>query len=245
MPNSRLWFACLITAGGLLPGTAAAGSLAATTHKPSKAPPRTITTDHTYNAPYCELLFVKTGKPRGYVADVWNTLGLGVCPAKWWKALNPAQLVKHYGALLLLPNGPRNFVMDRASITNPGPVRSFEGQRLRMVADVEISSLIRPGPYTDTTVARDNTFTWKRGRSVHELVAPSGRTYVMQSYSREIDKTLSIGQLDRLRSRLRPPAGWKYRNRKLRSDLTLRTNLTNRPATIIQDDLNDTYQLER
>lgn len=36
-----------------------------------------------------------------------------------------------------------------------------------------------------------------------------------------------------------------YRSRKLRADLSLTTNRTSKPATVLQDDSRDTYQLER
>lgn len=41
-----------------------------------------------------------------------------------------------------------------------------------------------------------------------------------------------------------PQAG-RYRSRKLRTDLSLTTNRTSKPATVLQDDYKDIYQLER
>lgn len=111
---------------------AATASVAAPRREASARPARTLATNHTYNARYCELLFVNAAKPRGFKADTWNTLRLGRCPVAWWHSLDAAHLAKQNGALLVLLNGPRFFVMDRASITDPGPVRSFGGQRLRL-----------------------------------------------------------------------------------------------------------------
>lgn len=219
------------------------GAGAAATHRPAAS--RTLTTDHIFNARYCELLFVKSAKPHGFKADVWNTLGLGHCPPSWWKSLNSVQLAKQHGALLVLLNGPRYFIMDRGSLRDPGPVRTFQGQHLRLLAEVEVPTLAVPAPYTPTTVARSNNFTWRKGRTVHELLAPGGRKYVMQSYSLEVDPKLSLAGLDRLGPRLRLPAGWRYRSRKLRTDLSLTTNRTTKAATVLQDDFKDTYQLER
>ena len=84
-----------------------------------------------------------------------------------------------------------------------------------------------------------NTWTWNAGRRVFELLAPDGSTYVMQSYSQIRDPGLTLGQLPALGARLELPQGWSYRSRRLKRDLTLTANGT---ATIIQDDLTNTYQ---
>jgi hypothetical protein len=77
---------------------------------------------------------------------------------------------------------------------------------------------------------------------VYELVAPGGDTYVMQSYSQIRDPQLSIGQLRSLGGRIDPPPGWGYRVRRLRRDLDVGAN---GKATIVQDELQNTYQLAR
>ena len=61
----------------------------------------------------------------------------------------------------------------------------------------------------------------------------------MQSYSLIKDPHLSIPDLRSLGRRLELPTGWRYRTKRLHHDLTLRANGR---ATIIQDDLLDTYQ---
>jgi hypothetical protein len=75
---------------------------------------------------------------------------------------------------------------------------------------------------------------------VFELVAPGGDTYVMQSYAQIKDPSLTIAQLPALGRRLKPPEGWRYRTRRLRRDLVLTANGS---ATVIQDELQNTYQL--
>jgi len=62
----------------------------------------------------------------------------------------------------------------------------------------------------------------------------------MQSYSQIVDPSLSLGQLKSLGGRLALPQGWEYRSRVLKEDLVLKAKGT---ATIIQDDLTNTYQL--
>jgi len=97
-------------------------------------------------------------------------------------------------------------------------------------------------PYTETTVLRRNTFTWSRRHRIYELVGPDGSVYVMQAYSQIVDPGLTLGALSGLGSRLKLPTGWSYRARKLHRDLSLRTA---GDAIVVQDELMNTYQLER
>jgi hypothetical protein len=106
---------------------------------------------------------------------------------------------------------------------------------LRSAADLNRSL------YADRTIARENVWRWKAGRTVFELVAPGGDTYVMQSYALIVDPALSLGDLGTIGPRLTTlPAGWRYRSRTLRRPLALGADGS---ATIVQDDLQNTYQL--
>jgi hypothetical protein len=121
-------------------------------------------------------------------------------------------------------------------------VRSFHGENLRRVAAIPIHTAaeLAQVPYADRVVDRDNTWRWKRGRRVYELVAPGGDVYVMQAYAQIKDPNLSIGKLRSLGRRLDPPPGWRYRSRVLHRPLAVGAN---GEATIVQDELQNTYQL--
>jgi hypothetical protein len=166
---------------------------------------------------------------------------LNRCPAAQWNALDAGALAKELGDTLVIKNGPRHFLMDSAS-ARTGRVRSFQGIRMRRVATIAIRSAadLVPTPYSDRTINRHNTWRWKRGRRVYELVAPGGDVYVMQSYAQIRDPRLTLRKLRRLGRRLELPAGWRYRTRRLRRPLTL---VARGRATILQDDLQNTYQL--
>ena len=196
-----------------------------------------------HDARYCEIIALK-GTPPKASATVWNTIGLNRCPAKWWKAFDAAKLAKELGANAVVLNGPRHFLMDSVT-AQPGLVRSFHGQRLRRVATIPIrtgADLARP-PYTDRTIERDNTWRWKRGRLVYELVAPGGDVYVMQAYSQIVDPKQRIGDLRTLGKRIALPPGWRYRTRRLKHPLSI--GVKGGEATIIQDQLQNTYQLAK
>ncbi len=194
-----------------------------------------------HNARYCEVLELRGALPDATVT-VWNTIGLNRCPARWWNAFDAGDLAKERGATLVVLNGPRYFLMDSVTAT-PGRVRSFHGEKMRRVATIPIrtaADLVRT-PYTDRVVKRRNTWTWNRGRVVYELVAPGGDIYVMQAYAQIVDPKQTIGQLRSLGKRLDLPQGWRYRVRRLRSALAVKPIRGN--ATIVQDELQNTYQL--
>jgi len=193
-----------------------------------------------HDARYCEILELK-GTPPAAKVTVWNTIGLNKCPAAKWRAFDAAALAKELGATFLVLNGPRHFLMDAATAAT-GRVRSFHGMRMRKVATIPIKSVAElvQTPYMDRIISRTNTWRWEKGRTVFELVAPGGDTYVMQSYAQIKDPKLRIGKLGALGRRLTLPPGWKYRTRKLRQPLVLRAK---GEATVLQDELQNTYQL--
>ena len=192
------------------------------------------------DARYCEVLELRGQIPDARV-NVWNTIGFSDCPAAKLETIDPAALAAESGAELVLVNGPRHFLMDRAAARVGPTVRSFGGMRMRKVATIpidEAADLVQ-APYGERTIERVNTWSWDEGRRVFELLAPGGITYVMQSYSQMRDATLQLADLRSLGSRLALPDGWRYRTRRLRKDLTLGAKGS---ATIVQDDFLNTYQ---
>jgi hypothetical protein len=204
------------------------------------SPASAASLDGLHDARYCEIIELK-GTPPNASATVWNTIGLNKCPAAWWNAFDAGELAQELGDTLVVLNGPRHFLMDSVTASS-GRIRSFHGQRLRKVAAIPIRTAadLARAPYTDRVIERDNTWRWQRGRRVYELVAPGGDVYVMQAYARILDPSLTIGKLRTLGRRLDLPAGWRYRTRRLPHGLALGANGT---ATIVQDELQNTYQL--
>jgi hypothetical protein len=70
-------------------------------------------------------------------------------------------------------------------------------------------------------------------------VRPDGVRYAMQSYAQMIDKSLTYDDLPALASRLKLPDGWRYETMTPDTDLLLGAQ---GKATVVQDDLDDTYQ---
>lgn len=192
-----------------------------------------------HDARYCEILELKSLPPDARVV-IWNTIGLNDCPQAWWDGFDATALAAELGDPYVVLNGPRHFLMDSAR-ARTGEIRRFHGRRMRKVATLPIatSADLAQVPYAERAVTRTNTWHWKRGRKVYELLAPNGATYVMQAYSQIVDPTLTKAELGGLGSRLALPPGWSYRVRRLREPLTLRAAGS---ATILQDELKNTYQ---
>ena len=208
---------------------------------------------HMYNARYCEYLFVHPANGK-LVGDVWNTFGLNKCPAAQWAASDKTALAALIpGTLVVKMNGPRYWLIDHATITwdsridiRGGTVRQFPGLKMRFLTSVDVpSAAIKAGgmePYVETVVNRTTSFTFSKRHPLHELVAPDGKRYAMQAYSQIVNSKLTLAQLKGLGPKLALPAGWKYVTRQLKKDLTLKTK---KATTVLQDELQNTYQLER
>lgn len=61
----------------------------------------------------------------------------------------------------------------------------------------------------------------------------------MQAYAQIVDKSLTYADLPGLGSRLKLPSGWRYTSMVPESDLILGAQ---GKATVVQDDLENTYQ---
>jgi len=71
------------------------------------------------------------------------------------------------------------------------------------------------------------------------LEAADGSRYAMQAYAQIVDKALSYDNLPALGAKLKLPSGWRYSSTVPEKDLVLGARGT---ATVIQDELENTYQ---
>jgi hypothetical protein len=190
---------------------------------------------------YCEIFVIRRSGLR-LEGDVFNTLGLNDCPATQWAAIDQAKLKAEYGAVAIVMNGPRHFMMDRIDIVKPGqsPV-DFQGLQMNLVAVLHIpwGDIVDRVPYAELKVSRSTRFSFDGGLPVYELISPSGDTYVMQSYSEIVDPNQRMADLEDLGSRLKLPQGWTFRTQVLPAPLTV---VAAGEARIVQDELQNTYQ---
>jgi len=191
---------------------------------------------------YCEVILLNTHSTP-LTAQVWNTYPLNACPEKAWQAMDLRSVAKEHGSPLAVRNGPRYWAMDSITKFSSSPLvtRDIGGLEMHLDATLQLGSL-SAAPYVAHAVDRDTVFAYRDGRQIYELHAPSGATYVMQSWSQQYDPTLAQKNLLTLGSQLKLPTGWSYDTRTLGAPLQIVA--TNAPAEVIQDSLGDSYSLE-
>ena len=192
---------------------------------------------------YCEVLLARIIDGR-LNAEVWNTYTLNDCPPDEWAALDAEAIKTERQVIAALLNGPRYWLMDAIEKKPTGERQETTFGTLEMFLGATVD--LGPIPpnlaaYTERKVARGSVFEFSEGAEVYELVDPAGRAFVMQSYSTQREPTLTEADLASLGTRITPPEGWTYRARVL--DAVLRVEGPSIEATVIQDDLGNTYSL--
>ena len=200
---------------------------------------------------YCEVFLITVDPANdSLAADFFNTTGLNnsnpkdTCPAAMWAKVNPEQLKEKHKVLGVFKNGPRGWGgdgLDRAACRRGPDVRrtsrSMDGPRGaaqgRGAGQEGLDSVQADAGH------RKSTMTFEKGKPVFILDDPEGTPWVMQAFSKIVDPNLTYEQLADLATKLKPPAGWKYRVAKLDRDLTIRA--VNGVAHIVQDELENTY----
>lgn len=192
---------------------------------------------------YGEVLLVSEDEGT-FTAEVWNTLGLNDCPQEAWDALDATAIAAERGALVAILNGPRHWTLDEI-VSNPTGERAFDRFGtidMFRAATVDLGDTIPPpdAAYEERHVERDTVFRFRAGTMIHQLTAPDGQRYVMQAYSLAVDPTQTLVNLPGLGERLAMPEGWTFTTCTLDHPLDLLS--TDLVATVVQDELRNTYQ---
>ena len=190
---------------------------------------------------YCELLFLAPvdGTIR---VTVYGTQGLSYCPDEAWRSIDTAALAADEGALFVLPNGPRGWLVDavRKDDIDPSERRTFGELEMNRLASITITDPTGIGQrYTWQEVDRRSVFTFAAGSTEFFLTDAEGRRYVMQAWSEQADPSMSEESLPSLGERLTLPEGWTYSVEVLEEDLVVDTMDT--PARVLQDEYMNSY----
>jgi hypothetical protein len=144
----------------------------------------------------------------------------------------------------VVPNAGRHWTMDEITL-ELGEVVAFQGVKLCWGGDMsgdEIKANFS-GNYSIGKILRNSEWIYKAGSKVQLLREPGGIVWVMQEYTKTIDPTLTIDNLDTVGGKLKNlPEGWTFETKVLDKDLTLDTRRTGLWASIIRDELGNTYQ---
>ncbi len=136
-----------------------------------------------------------TAGADGPEAAVYNSFPLNDCPAELWDKLDAEAIAKEHGAVAALLNGPRHWLMSTIDKVAPErqEIETFGGIDMIKQATVKLSSMNPPAPYTVNHVDRRTVFNFDAGRPVFfELVDPQGQRWVMQTYSKAVDRDLDL-----------------------------------------------------
>ncbi len=208
---------------------------------PTSAPQRLI--NNMRNVRYGEVLAV-FARDNKLEAEVYGTQMINDCPDELWKTLDPAVIASEMSALAVKLNGPRYWVLDglgtKVAFVEP-VMRDFNGLMMRRIATVDLGGKPATIPYEERYVNRGAVFFFDAGSVVYELINPQGKAYVMQAYCVGVDPTLNLDNLSDLATRLDLPTGWSFRGRILDAELVVDT--TDHPATVVQDEFENTYTL--
>jgi len=179
-------------------------------------------------------------------AEVYGTQMLNDCPQELWETLDADVIAAELGAIAVKLNGPRYWMLDglgqKVAVVDP-VFRDFNGLTTRRIAMVDLGGDPNTRPYVERYVNRGAVFFFDAGSTVHELVNPDGLAYVMQAYCVGVDPSLTEADLPGLGERLALPDGWTFRTRTLDEELVVDTTAT--IATVVQDELENTYTLPR
>lgn len=238
--------ATVLVAAAFLMSVATPVSAQSTPDRPTPDRPTAGLEDDLRDRRYCEILLGYTYAAK-LNANVFNTIGYNYCPQNKLSSINLDTIATENAADVAILNGPRHWVLDAieaGSGSATGETKNFGGIEMTRVGNTTqpLSALAkgRSTPYTTMQVARTTIWTYDAGKAVFELTDTSGNVYIMQAYSQQVDPNLKMSDLPTLGSRLQLPSGWTYTTRIL--DKTLNLNSGGR-ATVLQDDLENTYQM--
>ena len=191
---------------------------------------------------YCEILLLDL-EDDGIYAEVFNTYPLNDCPDDQWKSIDTAAVAADEGVVFASANGPRYWAMNSVVKSDMTEVfkKSFGGMEMNRYASVYVGTSPADllASYSPFAVNRKAAFTFNAGTTVYMLRDAEGKTYVMQSWSQQVDPMLTEDDLLTLADRLQLPEGWTYDYKTLTQDFVVETRAED--AQVLGDDLRNSY----
>jgi hypothetical protein len=205
---------------------------------------------NTYGHRYTEMFLIGGNAiTKNLEANVYNTWGLNgsdttgdSSPAALLDKIDVNEMKDRYHVLASFKNGPRIWTLDWIEV-DMGKELDFGGMKARWVNWLDLKGIsTEPGAadYKNITVTRHTKFGFNKGTRISVLDDPDGNPWVMKSFSLITFPDQKFDEISTLGSRLKLPAGWKFRSVVLEQDLIL-TPEKDGTAHITQDNFGNTY----
>ena len=184
---------------------------------------------------------------KNLTAGVYNTLTLNnpdstgnTSPDEMVAKMDMVKVKKDCKALQVIKNGPRVWTVDWIEV-NAGTIRNFDGLDAYWVMWFYVPKGFKGGesPYQRMEGNRDTHMGIKAGSAACVLDDPEGTSWVMKSMGRVQHPEQKFSDLKDLGSKLKVPAGWKWRYVILDKELVFQPDKGK--AWITQDDMGNTY----
>jgi hypothetical protein len=193
---------------------------------------------------FCEVGLITGTDEDTAIANIWNTTCACDPTPEMLEALDADAVAREHGAIRAWLDPVRHCLFDRLDVWEVGEDRSFGGMSgtwTSVASAPDIAKAAVQGSYESRYVYRNNTVSFDKGKYVYLLVEPDGEMFVMQSFSRHVDPTLSEDNLRGLAGRLDLPDGWGFRAEMLDQDLEVTSSKGN-VAHVLHDNLDNAYQ---
>jgi hypothetical protein len=184
------------------------------------------------------------GTGRHARARMHATTGISVCLPNTTDAIDPVKLAKELGADMCAVNKGRIWTIDEAEVLGGYRV-DFHGVKMGWVGEMIVKDLMDQfhNAYLPCLIQRYSNWIFHAGKEVHILRDPEGTTWVMQEYTKAVDRTLTINNLKNVGKKLKKlPKGWTFETKVLTEELSLDTMRSDGWASIMRDELGCTYQ---
>jgi hypothetical protein len=203
---------------------------------------RTIT-KNTRGKAFCGLgAFVGTGATQR--AHVYTAANLDEITPESHKKIDPVRLARELEVDMCAVNGGRIWLMDETDVQG-GDIVDFHGVKMLYGGEMTAAEMMAQmkNPYSPNLIYRNSNWIWHAGTPVHLLREPGGAVWVMQEFTKDVDPSLTLDNLNQVGSKLKNlPQGWTFETQVLTEDLSLDTARCDGWAAIIRDELHCTYQ---
>jgi len=200
---------------------------------------------------YCEIAVVFDTPPHA-LAQLYNTTGTtgpeGGCPASAFAAIDGGKLATalHAANVYLNPTPPvarRYWVMDELQVYRVGETVDFMGVEATWVGAVPAEQVRNAvsAPYAVVEAHLEWRFAYRKGSMAFFLHSPDHKTWVMQSYTTEVDAELNFEQLSELGGKLNLPPGWIFEAHHLSEGMAVDPRNAYGTAHLVRDDLHNVY----